>query len=109
MCAIIKIVGREINLCEWEGSFIMNIQPFGERVVIKILAEEEKVGALIVTVSKDKSNKGEVVAVGEGVTAPITIGDKVLFNLSSGVSYSTSSEEYKILNIKDILGKIIKE
>ena len=84
----------------------MEIQPFGERVVIKILAEEEKVGALVIATSKEKSNKGVVVAVGEGVPESVKIGDKVLFNLTSGVSYSTGSDDYKIINMKDVLGKI---
>ena len=85
----------------------MQIQPLGERVVIKVLAEEEKLGALIVTVSKEKSNKGEVVAIGNEVNCPIKVGDKVLFNISSGVSYNTGSDDYKIINVKDVLGKII--
>ena len=87
----------------------MDIQPFGERVVIKVVAPEEKVGALIVATSKDKSNRGEVVAVGDEVKCSIQVGDTVLFNISSGVSYSTGTDDYKIINIKDILGKIIKE
>ena len=85
----------------------MQIQPLGERVVIKVLAEEEKVGALIVTVSKEKSNKGTVVAIGDEVHNSIKVGDKVLFNVSSGVSYNTGSDDYKIINVKDVLGKII--
>lgn len=87
----------------------MEIQPFGERIVIKVLAEEEKVGALIVATSKDKSNKGEVVAIGEKVPDSIKVGDKVLFNLMSGVSYNTGTDDYKIINMKDVLGKIIEK
>lgn len=86
----------------------MKIQPFGERVTVKVLAEEEITDSgLIVAVSKEKSNKGIVEALGEEVKSYINIGDKVIFNFGSGVSYSDSSGDYKILNTKDILGKII--
>ena len=87
----------------------MQIQPFGERIVIKVLDAEESVGALIIVTSKEKSNRGEVVALGDGVTGNIQVGDIVLFNMSSGVSYTSGNEDYKIINVKDILGKIIKE
>ena len=87
----------------------MEIQPFGDRVVVKILLTETKVGGLLVTpTSKENSNKGEVVAIGEDVKS-IKIGDTVLFNLGTGLSYSTSSNDYRILNEKDVLGKILGE
>ena len=87
----------------------MEIQPFGDRVVIKVVQPETKSeGGLIMATSKQASNRGIVEAVGENVTGNIKAGDTVIFNLGSGVSYSTSSADYKILSVKDILGKIIK-
>ena len=86
----------------------MKIQPFGERIVVKVVAQEETTeGGLIVATSKEKSNKGIVEAIGEEVKDYIKIGDVILFNLSTGTSYSDSSGDYKILNIKDVLGKLI--
>ena len=87
----------------------MEIQPFGERVVIKVVAPEERVGALIVATSKDKSNRGKVVAVGDEVKNSIQVGDIVLFSIGTGVSYTSGNEDYKIINVKDVLGKIIGE
>ena len=64
--------------------------------------------SFVLSTSKENSNKGAVVAIGEDVKS-IKIGDTVLFNLGAGVSYSTSSDDYKILSEKDVLGKILGE
>ena len=87
----------------------MQIQPFGERIVIKVIAPEEQVGALVVVTSKEQSNRGEVIALGDEVKGNIQVGDTVIFNLGSGVSYISGNEDYKVINVKDVLGKIIKE
>lgn len=87
----------------------MQIQPFGERIVIKVVAPEEQVGALVVVTSKEKSNRGEVVALGDEVKGNIQVGDTVIFSIGSGVSYISGNEDYKVINVKDVLGKIIKE
>ena len=85
----------------------MEIQPFGERIVIQVIAEEEKVGSLIVATSKEKSNKGKIIAVGDEVKGNLEVGDTVLFSLGTGTSYTAGNEDYKIINVKDILGKVI--
>lgn len=85
----------------------MQIQPFGERVVIKIVNPEEKVGALIVATSKEKSNRGQIVAVSDEVQSNLKAGDTVVFSIGAGVSYTSGNEDYKIINVKDILGKIV--
>ena len=93
------------------------IQPFGDKVLIKILFPEEEVagGLLVAPVSKEKSNKGLVVAVGEGITLqdgsirPLQVkpGDTVLFTHTSGINFATGKNDYKIIAAKDILGKFI--
>lgn len=88
----------------------MKIEPFGERVAIKVLQPEEKTaGGLIVATSKSNSNRGEVVALGEEVKDYFKVGDKVIFVQNSGVNYADGTEEYKIINTKDVLCKIIEE
>ena len=91
---------------------MVKIQPFGDRVAIEILQPNEysKSGLLIASVSKEKSNKGKVVAIGDGEAIKnINIGDKIIFNMSSGLNYSTGDEEFKILELRDIIGKIVEE
>ena len=88
----------------------MKIEPFGERLAIKVLQPEEKTeGGLIVATSKNSSNRGEIVALGEEVKEYFKLGDKVLFVQNTGVNYTDGSEDYKIINTKDVLCKIIED
>ena len=88
----------------------MKIEPFGERVAIKILQPEEKTeGGLIIATSKSTSNRGEVIALGEEVKNFFKVGDKILFVQNAGVNYTDGSEDYKILSTKDVLCKIVEE
>lgn len=88
----------------------MKIEPFGERVAIRVLQPEEKTeGGLIIATSKANSNRGEIVALGEEIKSYFKIGDKVLFVQNAGVNYTDGTEDYKIINTKDILCKIIEE
>ena len=88
----------------------MKIQPFGERLAIKVIQPEEKTeGGLIVATSKSSSNRGEIVALGEEVKEYFKLGDKVLFIQNTGVNYTDGSEDYKILSTKDVLCKIVEE
>ena len=94
------------------------IQPFGDKVLVKVLIPESEVagGLLVAPVSKEKSNRGLVVAVGEGVTLqdgtvrPLSVkpGDIVLFTHTSGINFATGKNDYKIIPAKDILGKFIE-
>ena len=94
------------------------IQPFGDKVLLKILVPEEQTagGLLVAPVSKDKSNKGLVIATGEGITQPdgtttplkVKAGDTVLFVHSSGINYSNGKDDYKIVSVRDILGKFVE-
>ena len=87
----------------------MKIQPFGDRVVIKLLVQEENIGGLVVPVSKEKTNRGVVVAVGDGEeVSKIVVGDVVIFQLGTGLNYSTEKDDYKVLNARDIVGRIIE-
>ena len=87
----------------------MKIQPFGERVAIKVIKEDEvTLGGLITVISNENSNKGEVVALGEEATSYIHVGDIIVYNKGAGVSYTDGNNDYKILSSRDILGKVIK-
>ena len=95
------------------------IQPFGDKVLIKVLLPEQETagGLLVAPVSKEKSNRGLVIATGEGITLsdgtirPLSVkaGDEVLFTYNSGVNFSTGKDDYKVIAAKDILGKFIKD
>ena len=95
------------------------IQPFGERILVKIINPEEttSTGLLVKPVDKESSNKGIVEAVGEGTLLqdgtykPLSIqeGDKVLFSLNAGTKLYDGNDMYRILHVRDVLGKLVKE
>jgi len=95
------------------------IQPLGDRILVKLLPREEKTsgGLILANSSKNSSNKGEVVAVGEGTTLqdgtikPLSLkaGDIVLFNVGVGMDIKAHEDEFKILAIRDVLCKVIGE
>ena len=88
----------------------MKLQPFGNRVAIELVDSEENVGGIIVATPKEKSNKGVVVAVGDGSDIKnIAVGDTLIFSTHSGLSYKDETGSYKVLEVRDIIGKIIGE
>ena len=87
-----------------------NLQPFGNRVAIEVIDSEENLGGIIVATPKEKSNKGVVVAVGDGEDVKkINIGDTLIFSVNSGLSYADEAGSYKVLEIRDVIGKVIGE
>ncbi len=91
----------------------MNLKPLGDRVVIKVLPQEEKLASGIVLPgnAKEKPQEGEVVAVGSGkildngqkVALEVSVGDRVIYSKYAGSEVKNSGEDYLILSEKDIL------
>ncbi|MCC5044969.1 MULTISPECIES: co-chaperone GroES [Xanthomonas] len=94
----------------------MSIKPLHDRVVVKpIEADEVSAGGIVIPDSaKEKSTKGEVVAIGAGkpldngsLRAPVVkVGDKVIYGQYAGSSYKSEGVEYKVLREDDILAVI---
>ena len=95
----------------------MKLKPLFDNVVIKPSAEEEKTASGIVipdTADKERPERGEVIAVGEGrildngevAKMNVKVGDKVMFKKYSPDEIKIDGEEYLILNERDILGII---
>ena len=92
----------------------MTIRPLHDRVVIKRIEEQETVkgGIIIPDSAKEKSQEGEVVAVGagkmleNGSVAPLEVkeGDRILFGKYSGTEIKIDAEDYVILREDEILG-----
>ena len=88
----------------------MKIEPFGEKIAIKVLPLEEKTASgLVLASSKNNSNRGEVVAIGEGAKEYFTIGEKVIFTQNAGVNYTDGNEDFKVIGTKDVVCKIIED
>jgi len=95
----------------------MNIQPLGDRVLVKPLEAESKTkgGILIPDTAKEKPQEGKVVSVGKGKISesgqlqPLEVkaGDKVLYGKYSGSEITTKEgEELLIMKEEDILAII---
>ena len=90
----------------------MKIKPLADRVVIKMVEEEEttKGGLILSGSAKEKPQVAEVVAVGPGgnvdgkdVEMIVKVGDKVLTSKYSGTEVKLDKEEYTIVRQSDIL------
>jgi len=89
------------------------LKPLGDRILIKITAKEEKTagGIFLPDTAKEKSQVGEVTAVGAGnrndkgdrVAPEVTVGDKVLYSKYAGNEIKIDGADYLLLAEKDIL------
>lgn len=93
------------------------IRPLADRVVVKPVEREQVTKSGIVlpdTVSKDRPQEGDVLAIGEGrrddsgniIPMNVKVGDRVLFAKYGGTEFKVEDVEYLILAEKDILGII---
>mgnify|MGYP000999487166 FL=1 len=96
----------------------MQLKPLGDRVVIKVLTQEEKTkgGIVLPDTAKEKPQEGEVVAVGSGrvlengqrLPLEVKVGEKVIFSKYAGTEVKVDDEEYLILSERDILAVVAK-
>jgi len=89
----------------------INIQPLGERVLIRPLEEESRTstGLYIPDTAKEKPQTGLVVAIGdEEDEIPVSVGQKVLFPKYTGTEIKLEGVEHIIMDASDILA-VIKE
>ncbi len=90
----------------------MNLKPLGDRVIVKPAEAEEqtKSGLVIPDTAKEKPQRGEVVAVGEGkrdddgnrIPVDVKVGDTVIFGKYGVQEVKIDGVEYKILEERDI-------
>jgi chaperonin GroES len=96
----------------------MNIQPLGDRILIKPLEAEEKTkgGIVLPDTAKEKPQEGKVVAVGKGRVLEsgkvepieVKVGDIVLYGKYSGTEITKDGDEYLFVKEEDILAIIKK-
>lgn len=93
----------------------INLQPLGDRVVVKPIPKEEvtKGGIVLPDTAKEKPQEGEVIAVGPGrlsedgkrITMEVKVGDRVIYAKYAGTEIKLNGEELIILRESDILAK----
>lgn len=89
------------------------LQPLGDRVVIRPTPKEEmtKSGIVLPDTAKEKPQEGVIIAVGPGkvgddgkrVAMEVKTGDKVLYAKYAGTEVKLEDEELLILSERDIL------
>lgn len=94
----------------------MKLKPLGDRLIIKPVEEEETTasGLVLPDTAKEKPQKGEVVAVGDGAIAedgsrrPLDVaeGDEVLYSKYGGTDITVEGEDLLVLRESDILAKV---
>ncbi|OCA80773.1 co-chaperone GroES [Pradoshia sp. D12] len=92
------------------------LKPLGDRVVIELVAQEEKTasGIVLPDTAKEKPSEGKIVAVGTGrvlengerVGLEVSEGDHIIFSKYSGTEIKYEGKEYLILRESDILAVI---
>jgi len=92
----------------------MTVRPLHDRVLIQRIEEKETIrgGIIIPDSAKEKSQEGEVIAVGngkvldDGTIRPIEVkpGDRILFGKYSGTEIKIDGQDYIILREDEIIG-----
>jgi len=118
VCAILNSQGmgirRTLDVRNGGESNPMTIRPLHDRVLIRRIEETETVrgGIIIPDTAKEKSQEGEVMAVGAGKTlengsvSPMAVkeGDRILFGKYSGSEIRLEALDYLILREDEIMG-----
>ena len=91
----------------------MNVRPLHDRLVVRRIEEKEtaKGGIIIPDTAKEKPQRGEILAVGNGkildngtkVTLDVKVGDKILFGKYTGTEIKIDGEEVLILREDEVL------
>jgi chaperonin GroES len=91
----------------------MAFRPLHDRVLVRRIEEDEKVGSIIIPdTAKEKPQQGEILAVGpgarneDGKIVPLDVkkGDKILFGKWSGSEVKIDGEDLLIMKESDVLG-----
>lgn len=96
----------------------MKLRPLHDRIIVKRLEGEEKTagGLFIPDTAKEKPQKGEVIAVGngkkndEGKSSPldVKVGDSILFGKYAGTEVKLDGDEFLMMREDDVLAVIEK-
>lgn len=94
----------------------VKVKPLGDRVLVRPQEEEEQVkgGIIIPDTAKEKPQRGEIVAVGDGklddcgnrIAPSVSSGDVVLYGKYSGTEVRLDDEDHLIMSESDILAII---
>ncbi len=95
----------------------MKLKPLGDRLIVRAIEEEEMTasGIVLPETAKEKPQRGEVLAVGEGrydddgekrIPLDVKEGDKVLYSKYGGTEIKVEGEDLLVLRESDVLAKV---
>ena len=96
----------------------MNLQPLGDRLIVRSIEAEDVTasGIVLPDTAKEKPQKGKVVAVGEGAwdddgekRRPLDVaeGDEVLYSKYGGTEIQVDGDDLLVLRESDVLAKVV--
>jgi chaperonin GroES len=95
----------------------MKLKPLGDRLIVRAIDEEETTasGLVLPDTAKEKPQKGEVIAVGDGkydedgekrIPLDVSQGDTVLYSKYGGTEIKVDGEELLVLRESDVLARV---
>ncbi|MDA8414490.1 MAG: co-chaperone GroES [Desulfobacteraceae bacterium] len=94
----------------------MNLRPLQDRIIVKRVEEESKTagGLFIPETAKEKPQRGEIVAVGNGkktedgkvLPLDVKVGDVVLFGKYAGTEIKVDGADFLMMREDDILAVV---
>ena len=88
----------------------MTIKPLADRVLVLPAPAEEKVGGIIIPdTSKEKPQRGKVIAVGNGTKDEemiLKVNDEVLYGKYAGTEIECEGEKYLMMRQSDVLAVV---
>ncbi len=95
----------------------MKLKPLGDRLIVRPVEEEETTasGIVLPDTAKEKPQKGQVVAAGDGrwdedgekrIPLDVSEGDEILYSKYGGTDITVEGEELLVLRESDVLAKV---
>jgi chaperonin GroES len=94
----------------------MNLRPLQDRIIVKRVEEDTMTagGLFIPETAKEKPQRGEIVAVGNGkktedgkvLPLDVKVGDVVLFGKYAGTEIKVDGDEYLMMREDDLLAVV---
>jgi len=95
----------------------MKLKPLGDRLIVRAIEEEETTasGIVLPETAKEKPQKGEVLAVGDGkvnedtgkrTPLDVATGDTVFYSKYGGTEIKVDGEDLLVLRESDVLAKV---
>lgn len=95
----------------------IKLQPLGDRLIVRAIEEEQTTasGLVLPDTAKEKPQKGEVLAAGQGrwddegenrIPLDVKVGDQVLYSKYGGTEIKVDGEELLVLRESDVLAVV---